>query len=437
MDTSTQIEEYLEQLIQFKQIRELHSDYLEVEQLNKLLKELTLELGFNEDLWQQSREQALHSFIVFNTIEDDYNLSSENERIHTEMCIHFLMKAINLDPFNKKFLEAYITEGVNKWPVEKFRKIQYLQLFKPTSTETTALQVDLGLGQEDLNYDYFSDEVIGPFVNELVFLEEKTARESEYASEETLNDLAKQAGIDADTMKDIKNELEEMYILVDKTFDDHWLDWKKIHKALITAEKMVDLAPYDPKILETAIRFYGKTFWRSLLGAARISDKAEGYAEFCQFYFNKKRPNKKDKTQAADRSMEIAHSLTERYMALPKSAFKEQSEHEHLLEMLKAGNFRMFGRKEASPDQINAFTHAQSIMFQFYRSNFIFKIKNTTFGLIVGAILYVAAAIFSAVVLGNVHFLWTYIAVPGLMALGVAEIRRRWWKRTQIKINYD
>ena len=31
MDTSTQIEEYLEQLIQFKQIRELHSDYLEVE----------------------------------------------------------------------------------------------------------------------------------------------------------------------------------------------------------------------------------------------------------------------------------------------------------------------------------------------------------------------------------------------------------------------
>ena len=124
-------------------------------------------------------------------------------------------------------------------------------------------------------------------------------------------------------------------------------------------------------------------------------------------------------------------------MALPKSAFKEQSEHEHLLEMLKAGNFRMFGRKEASPDQINAFTHAQSIMFQFYRSNFIFKIKNTTFGLIVGAILYVAAAIFSAVVLGNVHFLWTYIAVPGLMALGVAEIRRRWWKRTQIKINYD
>ena len=435
MDTSTHIEEYLQRLIEFKQTKDLHVAYIDERRRKELLKELTLSLGFEDSLWIQREQEAAYFFFIYDQIESDYNVNSISSKTYAHLCKHFLQKAINLDPFNEEYLQEYVKANMDKWKAEKFRKIQYLQLFNPASTESTSLQVDLSIHPDDMHLDYFTDEVIGPYVDAMVFLKDQVAHEKHFTSEVKLKELAQDAGIDSGTLGEVAREIEEMYKLVNEANDDSWLDWKKVHKAYLTADKMVGLAPYQPKILEAAIRFYGNTLWRVILDASRLTKKTDGYKEFCLAFYRKKRPNIKDKITAAQQSIDKAKELRDRYMSLPEKAFSNKSDEDRFFESIKLHHVMFRFKKFDTPMQVNAYVHAQTILHQFYHKLFKFKEQNFRFAVIVGLILYVGAALVCEFVFGNWLFIWTFIMVPGLAAAGIASLRSTFLKTNKIKIN--
>lgn len=437
MDTSTLIEEYLERLIQFKQAKDLHIEYLEEQRRYQLLKELTTALDFEEDVWKIREQEAGYNFFIYKQINADYNLNSESPGTFKKLCQHFLEKAVNLDPFNAVYLKEFVQHSYNKNPAPTFRKIQYLQLFSPASTESTSLQVDLSVRPEDMHYDYFTDEVIGGYVDAMVFLKEQVAHEEHFTSDEKLKDLAAQAGIDDRTLGEIKKEVEEMYALVADTYDDHWLSWNQVHKAYLTADKMVDLAPYNPKILEAGIKFYGHTLWRAILEVSLKPKKTEAYKAFCISFYGKEKPKTKEKIAAGKKAIEKAIMLADRYKALPAKVFEKKSDHEIFLEQLKLHSFRNIFRDIQTPVQVSAFVHAQHILFQAYERIWDFKEGNFKFGLYTGLGLYITSALLCQLVLGNWMFVLTFIMIPGLLAAGIASMRKVLWKRTSVPLDLE
>lgn len=437
MDTSNHIEDYLQRLIEFRQAKDIHVSYLDEKRREELLHELTLSLGFEESLWAQREQEAAFNFFIYDQIKSDYNMNILNSKTYTYLCQYFLEKAINLDPFNEEYLQDYVKPNMDKWEPEKFRKIQYLQLFNPTSTESTSLQVDLSVNPDEMHLDYFTNEVIGPYVDAMVFLKNQVAHEKHFTSEAKLKELAHEAGIDSGTLGEVKREVEEMYKLVDKANDDHWLNWKTIHKAYITADKMVDLAPYSPKILEAAIRFYGNTLWRGILDASSINNKTEGFKEFCLAFYGKKRPKIKDKVAAAQKSIDKAKALRDRYMSLPEKAFPNSSEENRFMQSIELHHIMSRFKKFETPMQVNAYVHAHTIMHHFYDNVFKFQESNFKFGLVVGLILYVASALICEFVFGSWLFIWTFIMVPGFAAAGIAALRKVIWKSTSTPIDLE
>ncbi|MBD3637794.1 MAG: hypothetical protein HUJ25_10605 [Crocinitomicaceae bacterium] len=435
MDTATHIEEYLEQVIQFKQTKDLHPGYKNEQERKQLLHELTIELGFDPSLWELRKEQATFYFFIFDHIQDDSDLRSTHEKSYRELCLHFIEKAINLDPYNADYLKAYLFEHQNVWTPKKFRKIQYIQLFKPTSTILTSLQVDLGIRPDELYYDYFIQDIIGPFVNEMVFLQEKGQYDIQYTPNETLKDLASQAGIDKSTLQEIKKEVDHMHDVVDNTYDNHWLNWNELHKAWLTVDRMTDLAPYRPVILEAALLFYGRTLWRSILGLNRIDAKTVGYEEFCQAFYGKTKPKRQDKIDAAIQALEKAKELEKRYVSLPSHLFQKKDMKNVFMDPLKFQRLMRHQGDLRTPVQASAFLKAESLMHNVYMQHEQIKVSNFRFSIIVGALLYLISALLCIFLFGSIHLLWTFIFIPAFAAMAISHLRLLWWKKKKLGLN--
>jgi hypothetical protein len=437
LDQETYIEDYLVRLIEFKNAKELHPGYLKKDDCKNLLKELTLSLGFEASLWKLRKRRAAYYYSIFTEIKRDYSLGSVHPKAYKALLLHFIVKTINLDPFNEEYLKTYLYENQSYWKPEKFRKIQYLQLFKPSSTETTSIQIELGIRPDDLNYDYFSDDVIGPFVNEMVFLKDIAAYEKQFTPESELKDMAKEAGIDKALLEEVNKELEEMFDVVHDTFDNHWLSWKEIHKAYLTVDKMVELSPYHPYNLEAAINFYGLTLWRALLTVDELKENSPGYKEFCLAFYGKKKPKMQERITAANDSLEKAKALVIRYNSLPKKLREKKSIDEMMQEPWNFNRIMKGMNGPKTTEQMNGFLKAQLLMSKIYSIHARFTFGNFKFALLSGLVLYIIAGLISLFVLGNLSFILTFIVLPAILAGGLVYLRNFWWKSKQLDLELE
>lgn len=429
-------EQYLERVIMFKSKKDLHDEYLEDHDREKLLNELARSLGFDAKLLEAQKEKAQYHFLIYQCLAADIHFDDISKKTYAHLTRYHLLKSIHLDPFNQESLKEYLFKPSGRKKTEKKYRIQYVQLFKPTSTEVSSLQVDLGIGPTDLPYDYLSTEIIGPFVNEMVFLNEQLKSNNSFTPKDTLEAMASEAGVDDITLKEIDTEVEEMLKLVSSTYEDYSLSWKNLHKAYMVVDKMLDLAPYNIQVLEEGIRFYGHTLWRILVDAKVPTLLIEDKKAFFKALIGEEKPSTKKRIETAKLAFEKARTLEHRFKNLPAEVFEKKDDDDFLFLKDFRSMMRRFG-DSTNINQMRAFVDAQNIMFNVYIEQMRFRRNNFIFGIGTGAILYLAAAIFSQVVLGSVHFLWTFVMIPGMAAAGIANLRLQWWRKKDLRAKFE
>jgi len=424
MQKSNITEKYLEQLMLFKSKKEIHNEYLGEEDLDNFLKELTLELGFDGLMWFERKLEAKRQFEISQEIKNDSDLYLVSGKIQAKLRLTPLIKSLQLDPFNQEYLKEYLFNRYNEGDPERIYILQYLRLFPPSSTELINLQVDFGIGPDELNYDYFNDDTIGPYVDGLVFLKEQVNLIKENPQSDQLKAMAKDAGIDKQTLEEVEAEVQEMLSTVENATGG-WAAYDVIHKAYLTVDKMVNLAPYNREVLSSACRFYGFSLWRAFIGSSSSKISKEKKV-FFKIFFGTAKPSLKQKIEAAENSIEKGKALELRLRSLPvkDSDDTDNSEMDLTLVRLLSGSY-----DEADPNKLRAFIDAQLILIEIYKQNMIFRKSNLLFLIIMCILMYAIGCVFSAVVIGSIHFIWTFIMVPGMIAFGIAFLRKTWWQK--------
>lgn len=425
---SDPVDKYLEQVLAFKAKKDLHADFLDQEQRELLLKELTLSLGFSQSSWEEAKRQAHFHFSVFKHLKAQYGLSFSLQGKYKSMKEENLLKAIALDPFNEKYLHTYVVDHQRDWKPKRELSARYLMLQKPGSTEFVDSQVDLAIRPDELDYDYFDAKILGPYIDNLIFLEAHPHVDQGETTSEDLKQMAESAGIDKSTLKELDKEVDDMREIVEKTMDNHWMTWADLHKASLVVDRMVELAPFRPSILFCAIQFYGKALWGACLAPNEVKSKStEDKKAFYVLIFNKAHPSTSLKVAKAEESIAKAKELAMAFEKLPKKLFEKQDNRGISAIDLEISRIKFRFRNEVNPESVKSFIRTQELLLEAFKEKVQFMSSNNRFMFISGAIL----------VLGYIIFIWTqtedfellvnFSILPVLAAVGLGSIRRTWW----------
>ncbi len=325
---------FLERVILFKSKND-SGDFLESASRDKLIDKLLNELDFDQELIENRKKIAHHYFRKFKLLSDDEAFKKHAPIVHYKQSTRLINKALGLDPFNEEFLKEYLFDNWKTWDVDEVHKNRILKIVHPNTTDFQDYLVDLKMSSNSVIYDYLSEDITSALINEAVFVTEEINREEKTTEDQgdELRNIALDAGIDDETLKQINQELPEFIKSAEKVFDNHWLNWKVSHKATLSMEKALDFAPYNPRVLNAGIRFYGSFFWRLILGYQEIKGDKESKKAFFKQIFGKENPSPNEKWNVAKEAFAKALELEERYIKFASKKLKM------LLLMLIYGTF--------------------------------------------------------------------------------------------------
>lgn len=407
----------------------MNDEYRSEEQRERLLKDLFRELDFDEELWKERKSQASHHYCVFCEIDSDSSLRSNLPITWKSIALHYLKKAIALDPFNEEYLKKYVCDTSGHWEAEKVYAQRFIELFPISSTDSTNFQVELEISHSELSYDYLRPEIVEPFIEELVFI--RASKEQLSIDKKQIDEIKsmdQSAGIDSEVQKELEQEVQEMLRLVAKSLYDHWLDWKELHKAYLAAEKLVDLVPYNPEVLLVCIRFFGDKHWRTLLNAEELKGESEHRDVFIRSVHKIEKPKKTDLFEIAQKSISKAKELHLRFASMPKQHIGKE---EDLLKRIVSRSHFQIDESEINPNFTAAFVEAQALSLKGHIYFISLKKRQNWLSFFVAVFLYSVSAIFCVLVLGSIHFLWTFIFIPTLFSLAISHF----WMSQQKKKN--
>lgn len=418
---------YLEEILKFKARKELHEGFIPAEKRAKLLFELAKELGFSKDTISQINDEARGHYSAYTMLEADSELKEKLPATVKNLLEAELLAAINSDPFNEEYLKEYIFSAYDNWKPAKEMKLRYLSLFNPSSNEFSNKMVDLGLSLQDQPLNYFEDELISPFVNELVFIEEVNQIERSH-SEADYKKIAESAGVNESEITELNEEINNLLRTVETANYGHHIHWPSMHKAVLVVDRITGLAPYNRKVIYAALYFYGKMMWRLCLDSIPLSKSTEGMKAFYQSYLGKEKPSKVEKISAAKHAMEKAKSLADQFYSLPITQI-EKSEQERIREMIEQAHAHGFNNEILDKSQVKVLVETQEIAYRLRILELEFQKKNRILGWTVGVILFIALLVFA--ILNPKLFIFSIllIMIPMFIGMGTSAIRAHFWKK--------
>lgn len=426
-------QEYLEEVLKFKAKKELSEGFLETHQLEQLFKELTLQLGFDKELWTYRKEVAKSNFLQFEMLSKESKLGWKLPETYNQTLEKHLLSAIHLDPFNKEYLKKYVVQNRHTFQINEHYFNQFLKLFDPASAEYTNMQVEMGLSSSSFSFDYFDEHLMANYIDALVFINEKLHSEKTDVSKSTLEKLAQDAGLD-DTLKtELNEELASMLKVLEKSADESFGSWQDIHKASLVVDRLVALAPLNPEVIYAAIYFYAYTLCNAFFDSLDVRYGKDAKSLFFKSYMNSEKPKKKQMLYAAIDAFEKAEELGRRFQSLPDSFFEETENDKDPFNRFRhiRSKHNMLNQK-LNPAYVSAFLKTQKTSFELNKADFEFKIGNTKFTIIVGAILYLVFALICLTLFESFNVFLSIGFIPAMAALGIAELRNMWWKKKKL-----
>lgn len=427
-------ERYLESVLVFKSAKELNDQFMTAQELGVFLKELTLSLDFNEEIFTQAKSAARQSFEVYLQIREAFlETYPPDEQLKSSVKKH-LIQAVNLDPFNSLYLSHFVKENKEHWTASEDFVLRLAELIDPNSAEYVKFEIEQDFDSALITYDYFNSQTLGPYIDALIFLNLEVKETAGFSSKEQLQNLAKSGGVDHKTLKAIDVEVKQMLNIVEDTLDNHWLKWKELLTAYKMVDKMVDLAPYHPNVLAAAIKFKGDVMWRVAFGQLKIkdetlNDKKQFFRELnlsMNFGFQKK-------LEFALRSFKEAEELAQRFLALPIELFELQNQDfksKLIRGEIKVSQVRF--RQENNPNSISTYINGQRELFKIHSKKHNFKKKNKLlmiyFGIIVGAVYCYLMYQFTQ----SVDAILNFGIIPIILVVGIGHLRQKWWERRTI-----
>lgn len=438
------IEKYLTRVILFKEKQKLYTDFADEPSRATQLKKLFDDLDFDDHLWELKSEIAIRSFKIYEFLDADYEISHSAPKMYETLLEKYLNRAIALDPYNTEYLKEYFNGSVGRTKNNKKLAIHYVSLYHPNTPAFQNLLVDLKLKPSEITFDYLSETVTIPFVNELVFLREKVElHQVEIQSEKKLEDLAKTAGVDSESLEEIKESVPEMVKTAVTVFEDHWLDWTKSYKAILAMEKAIDLAPYNKDVLLTAVSFYGGFYWRLILGYSKIK-QTEGKTELMEYVFSVKKPKRETAYLKAVELFQKTADLKER---LQQVILNEELENKnkkkddfYIPDFSNMNRFSMISRKWLRHDKVDyatvqAYVEKETVTFQLLTHHFKSQ-KNQTQVILISAIPTATICYLLSWWLFQTWFPFFPLFLPVVfIPMIVLYVREKIWQRKKLEID--
>lgn len=445
------VEKYLTRVILFKEKKDLFTEYADETKRYFLLRKLFEDLDFDKDLWNVRADFAKQSFQIYLLLDYDYEAGRVAPKIYQALLEKYLKRAIALDPYNIEYLKAYFNGPVGNDKSDKKLAIHYISLFHPNSAEFQNLLVDLRIKSSEIVFDCLSETVTIPFIREMVFLSKKSKAEYvESQSSKELEELAATAGLDSGTIKKINDSIPGLLDTVYKVVENnHWLDWTGVHKAVLSMDQAIDLAPYDKDVLLTALIFYGRCYWRFVLGYREIKGN-NGKDEFMEYVFGVKKPKRELQYSKALELFSKTENLKERLLRVVEKEELELAKNikkraEYYIPDLGGamnGHLRLkrkmwFRFDDVNKINVNAHLDKETVVFQLCMGHFKSKKHFTKIALVIAIPIIILICLFSWLVLKTPFPFFPFFVLAFFIPMGVLYLKEKIWQNKKMEINEE
>jgi len=372
--------EYLKQILEFKNKKELNEGFLDEEQRDNLLKEVIDAIDLDENFWRDFKCEAYKNYHIYSLFKRDGFLKNRHPKLYNKQISKYLKKALDFNPFNVKILKEYIT--FHQKNVDVKLKKRYLTFFHPNSIDYQKALIWLELDDEVILYDYLSDDITKPIVSWIV--EHKKSNLKKSLSTAITDELAK-ADVDEKTIEESKDLVNELLRTTAKVFNASYsnafkalfLEWDDVFLSKISIDKALKLAPYNKNVLKIAIEYYGSFYWRLLFNANDFKQQLDKRKQFNKTIFKTQTPTFSEVKAEARQKFDYAVELNIRLKSILDNTKRNKHYSTENFKSIVSQNhvsvFKNINNEYDYPCYCDGVLEKEAICFQVFEKNYIYR----------------------------------------------------------------